>query len=191
MAEYNLSVAASELNAAIAKANAAAPQSTTYTKTEVNSAISSKVDKESGKGLSTNDFTNSDVSDLAEALAKALAAAPQSTTYTKTEVDTALAAKATVEDIFGVGTTIPENTDLNTYTTAGVFSCGATNAATLTNCPVTIGFRLEVVRMFSSNRRQQRIYPQDPNNGTFYIRTEGSSGFGGWFRFDGTPVATS
>lgn len=40
MAEnYNLSVAASALNSAIAKANAAAPQSTTYTKTQVDTAL--------------------------------------------------------------------------------------------------------------------------------------------------------
>lgn len=41
---YNLSVAASELNAAIAKANAAAPQSTTYTKTQVDTALAVKLD---------------------------------------------------------------------------------------------------------------------------------------------------
>lgn len=39
---YNLSVAASELNAAIAKANAAAPQSTTYTKAQVDAAIAAE-----------------------------------------------------------------------------------------------------------------------------------------------------
>lgn len=36
---YNLSVAASELNSAIAKANAAAPQSTTYTKPQVDALV--------------------------------------------------------------------------------------------------------------------------------------------------------
>ena len=64
-----------------------APQSTTYTKTEVDTALSDKVDKETGKGLSTNDFTNIDVANLETALAKANAAAPQSTTYTKAEID--------------------------------------------------------------------------------------------------------
>lgn len=62
-------------------------------------AISTKVDKETGKGLSTNDFTNADKSNLAAALATANAAAPQSTTYTKTEVDTALAAKLNIADV--------------------------------------------------------------------------------------------
>lgn len=39
---FNLSYTAQDLNAAVTKANAAAPQSTTYTKTEVNTALASK-----------------------------------------------------------------------------------------------------------------------------------------------------
>lgn len=175
--------------------------------TPVETAIAGKVDKVSGKGLSTNDFTNADKADLSTALSKANAAAPQSTTYNKTEVDTAIStetsaresadsalqssidSKASVNEILGVGTAIPENSDLNTYTTIGVYSCGATNAATLANCPITVGFRLEVVRLFANTRRQQRLWPQDPNNGTFYIRTEGANGFGTWFKFEGGAVS--
>lgn len=65
-------------------------------------AISTKVDKETGKGLSTNDFTNTDKANLETALTKANAAAPQSTTYTKTEVDTALEAKLDTTDFDAV-----------------------------------------------------------------------------------------
>lgn len=42
MADFNLSFTASELNAAINKANAAAPQSTTYTKTETDTLLGAK-----------------------------------------------------------------------------------------------------------------------------------------------------
>lgn len=42
MADFNLNVSASELNAAIAKANAAAPQSTTYTKPQVDATIAAE-----------------------------------------------------------------------------------------------------------------------------------------------------
>lgn len=76
-----------------------APQSTTYTKNEVDAALSDKVDKVTGKGLSTNDFTDADKANLTTALATANAAAPQATTYTKTEVDTALAAKLNTADV--------------------------------------------------------------------------------------------
>lgn len=42
MADFNLSVAASELNTAIAKANNAAPQSTTYTKPQVDAMVDAR-----------------------------------------------------------------------------------------------------------------------------------------------------
>ena len=49
MADFNLSFTASELNSAITKANAAAPQSTTYTKNETNALLNGKADLENGK----------------------------------------------------------------------------------------------------------------------------------------------
>lgn len=67
--------------------------------TPVQTAISGKVDKVAGKGLSTNDFTNTDKANLSTALSKANAAAPQSTTYTKAQVNTALAAKLNIADV--------------------------------------------------------------------------------------------
>ena len=65
---FNLSVIAQDLNAAITKANAAAPQSTTYTKTETDTLLSGKVNAETGKGLSENDFTDVDKAKLNSAL---------------------------------------------------------------------------------------------------------------------------
>ena len=62
---FNLSVTAQELNNAVAKANAAALQSTTYTKTETDTLLSGKVNAETGKGLSTNDFTTAEKNNLA------------------------------------------------------------------------------------------------------------------------------
>ncbi len=110
--------------------------------------------------------------------------ADKATTYTKTETDALIAAK----DFCSVGTTIPANSDLNTYTTKGIYNCGATNAATLTNCPVTAGFRLEVVEIAFSSRHQQRLYTQQVSGDSFYIRTEGGSGYGSWYKFTGTVV---
>ena len=88
-----------------AKADAAAPQATTYNKTEVDGKLAGKADKVSGAvsgdfaGLDANgNLTDSGkkASDFATAAqgAKADAAAPQATTYNKTEVDAALAGKA-------------------------------------------------------------------------------------------------
>lgn len=65
----------------------------------IDTTLGDKVDKETGKGLSANDFTNADKANLTTALTKANAAAPQSTTYNKTEVDAALAAKLNTSDV--------------------------------------------------------------------------------------------
>lgn len=59
----------------------------------------------------------------------------------------------------GLGTPIPENSDLDDYTTPGVYRCvnGAT-AQTLTNCPTTVGFRLEVRYTINTSRMMQIIF---------------------------------
>lgn len=73
--------------AALAKASGGG-SGDAYTKSETDQLLDGKVDKETGKGLSTNDFT--------DAYKTAVdGAAPQSTTYTKTEVDTSQAAQNT------------------------------------------------------------------------------------------------
>lgn len=69
------------------------------TSAAIYSALAGKVNTEQGKGLSTNDFTNTDKENLATALEKANAAAPQATTYTKGQVDAALAAKLNTADV--------------------------------------------------------------------------------------------
>lgn len=109
---------------------------------------------------------------------------PGQAAYTKAEVD----AIASSVDFCRVGTTIPANSDLNTYTTKGVYCCGATSAATLSNCPVSAGFRLEVVEIAFSTRHQQRLYTQQVAGDSIYIRTEGGSGYGSWYKFTGTAV---
>lgn len=55
---YNLSVAASELNAAIAKANAAAPQSTSYTRSQVDTALAAKLNTEDVDDALSSTSTN-------------------------------------------------------------------------------------------------------------------------------------
>lgn len=82
------------------------------------------------------------------------------------------------------GIEIPDNADLDDYTTPGVYNHGLDNVATLSNCPITIsGFRLEVVHIAFNTRRQQRLYPQSTTSKSFFIRTEDSNGFGDWIEY--------
>ena len=49
---------AAQIDEGLDLAFAAAPQSSTYTKNQVDAALADKVDKVTGMGLSTNDFSN-------------------------------------------------------------------------------------------------------------------------------------
>ncbi len=67
-----------------------------------------------------------------------LGIAAASTTYTKTEVDSALSGKANMTDVYGVGGAIALNADLDDYTTAGnYYSDSSATSASLSNCPHT------------------------------------------------------
>ena len=61
---YEGNYTGAQIDAGIAAANAAAPQATTYTKTEVDAALAGKVDTVSGKGLSTEDYTTAEKTKL-------------------------------------------------------------------------------------------------------------------------------
>lgn len=63
-----------------------------YTRAETDALLDRKVDAVQGKGLSENDYTDAEKAKLA-------GSAPQATTYTKAEVDTALAAKLNTADV--------------------------------------------------------------------------------------------
>lgn len=105
-----------------------------YTKAQTDAELAKKVDKETGKGLSTNDFTNADKENLATALEKANAAAPQATTYTKGEVDAALAEKldaADIDDALSSTSTNPVQNRVVQAPIARLVDDGAKNLATI------------------------------------------------------------
>lgn len=141
-------------------------------------AVSTKVDKETGKGLSTNDFTNTDKANLEAALTKANAAAPQSTTYTKTEVDTAMAAKLNTSDVDADLSSTSTNPVQNKSVQAPIarlVDAGAKNLADMSNpstvrdtgcTPLTDGG----VRLSCSNKSwTQYIVTADVTAGKNYV----------------------
>ncbi len=90
--------------------------------------------------------------------------------------------------------TIPTGANLNTYTTPGSYRCESNaTAATLTNCPVQNGFRMEVMSTIASAATGYQIQTIYPNNalGKFYMRRRGSASSGtwsNWFEFAGTEI---
>lgn len=143
---YDGAYTGEEIDAAVAKANAAAPQSTTYTKPEVDSALAGKAD-------ASHTHTMSQITDLGAAAAKEVDSTPTSSSTNLVEsggVYAALGAKVSLRDILGYGTVIPASTeenpqDLDTYASMGVFTIESSAvAATIDNAPVVFPGRLFV-----------------------------------------------
>lgn len=127
-------------------------------------------------------------STLNTAITKANAAAPQSTTYTKAEVDAALANKANSSDLYGTGTEIPENTDLNDLTTPGkYYSPNATRSATLSNTPYTTTALYMTVETVGANVIQT-MWTSSTARAIMYKRVKSTTAWGVWYQFEGTPV---
>lgn len=81
------------------------------------------------------------------------------------------------------GTEIPDNSNLNNYTTEGVYYVSSsTHAATILNTPLTdSGFRLIVQSDGLSNYYHQWILPN--NSKTFYARVRNASTWSAWARY--------
>lgn len=104
-------------------------------------------------------------------------------------VDTAIAEKATVEDIYGGGEIIPDNSDLNNYKTVGVYGVlNSTHAGTISNIPVGgSGFRLIVSGINGGTGYVRQEYIKGNQPGIIYIRHYTGS-WTGWYKFEGTTL---
>lgn len=129
------------------------------------------VQPETGKGLSTNDYTDAEKTKLSGL-----------TQYTDAM------AKSTV---YGLGSSIASNADLNSYTTPGVYNCTPSVAATLSHCPTNQSLRLEVRNFASASSYMQTIItPENTTTGevVIYRRLMLSGAWKSWYKFTGTEV---
>ena len=94
--------------------------------------------------------------------------------------------KINIGDVFGIGADIPENSDLNNYTTIGIYRCARSSTAqTLSNCPTNQAFKLEVRITAAETRLSQVIY----SNSTIpevYVRTYTTNGWSLWYPYVST-----
>lgn len=102
----------------------------------------------------------------------------------------------TFDGLYGLGTTIPNGANLNNYYTPGVYNAltGAV-ASSLSNCPTTSGFRLEVfstIAVPSSGYQVQRLIPNN-SNGEFFMRrrlSASSGNWANWYKFHGEEIVS-
>lgn len=137
-----------------------------YSATEIDAAIGavgSKVDKETGKGLSTNDYTDSEKTKLS---------------------------KFTGIDIFTLGTALKSNDDLNSLTEAGKWYATSTAiAATIVHSPVTTAaFFVINIPSVAGSRYIQILIPNDDSGDWYKRRYVGASTWNNWIKYTGTVL---
>lgn len=84
---------------------------------------------------------------------------------------------------------IPENSDLDSYEVPGVYKCiSQAIANTLSHCPVSQGFRLEVTAILAYDRAFQMLYPNNQTAMYFFMRSRTSSGWQEWQKISDTTA---
>ena len=101
----------------------------------------------------------------------------------KDYVDNAVSSLIGIDDVYGLGTEIPNTADLNTYTEIGVFSRGSNSNDGIDNKPVGgYAFKLIVEYVNSNSRIRQTFIPLN-SSALFYMRLYTSGGWQPWRTF--------
>ena len=121
-----------------------------------------------------------------DATPMSLASAPESggtAAISSGAVYTALASKIEINDVFGLGTKIEDDTDLNSLETPGVYYREKSTNASIEHKPIDgYAFRLTVEYLNSTSRRRQVFIPLI-STAEFYIRIQNNNGWQPWRRF--------
>jgi hypothetical protein len=108
----------------------------------------------------------------------------------KTYVDTAVSGLIGINDVYGLGTTIPDNSDIDAdpYLTPGVYIRTSNQNSSIHGIPVNgYAFKL-ILEYINSNIRRRQIFIPLSATAEFYIRIYNSSGWQAWYKFEGTAV---
>lgn len=117
-------------------------------------------------------------------------------TYTTDQAaqDAVISGKASISDVYGLGTSISTGTDLDNLTSVGVYYSSTAGISTsLINCPSVYPFRLEVRCTNGLTRYLQTLIDAVPAGSlagqlTVYRRVYTASGWGAWRKFEGVVV---
>lgn len=98
--------------------------------------------------------------------------------------------KVTMQQAYGDAILIPANSDLNNYTTPGLYYALVADVPTITNTPYNAtGLRLVVEKNTPSGAAVfQTIYPTSRTHLEFYRRIYEGGSWSSWYKFTGTAV---
>ena len=103
-------------------------------------------------------------------------------------VYTAISGKIGIADVFGLGTEITDNTNLDSLTSPGIYYRPSNQNSTIGNIPIDgYAFKLITEYINSNIRRRQTFIPLSAT-AEYYIRIQNSGGWQTWYRFAGTAV---
>ena len=107
------------------------------------------------------------------------------------EQNTIIATKVSMDDVYGTGKVIPDNSDLNDYRTPGKFGVSSSShTATIANVPETgSGFTLLVMGLNDATSYVRQTYIKSNRPGYYYVRHYTSGSWSNWYKFEGTEVS--
>lgn len=92
----------------------------------------------------------------------------------------------------GLAQGIAQNSDFDDYMQPGTYYCGATTSATIAHNPYPTGaVKLYVEFLNATNRYIQKLIPAKYGSFQIYYRQYTNQGWGSWYLFEGTEVATA
>lgn len=101
-------------------------------------------------------------------------------TYLWSKLKAILSGKLEPSDVFGLGASIPNDSDLDEYTTIGVFYRNSTSHSSVHSVPLDgYAFKLKVEYVNSSSRLRQTFIPLSASADS-YVRIRNSSGWQPW-----------
>lgn len=178
-----------------------ADTSTTYTKTETNAEIQGAItDLDVSSTSTTGHYIKSIAQEdgLIVAVAELVDTTPipastrpitSDAVYTvQSNLNSAIAAKPSLTNIFGTGTALTTGQDLDNITTLGPYNANTPAIAnSLYHCPVATAFRMEITTLNGSARFVQKIYTVDTSTSriTIYARGYTASGWSDWTKLEG------
>jgi hypothetical protein len=100
--------------------------------------------------------------------------------------------KVTMQQAYGDAILIPANSDLNNYTTPGLYYALVADVPTIINTPYNAtGLRLVVEKNTPSGTAVfQTIYPTSRSHLEFYRRIYEGGSWSSWYKFEGTKVTS-